>query len=361
LTTAAELKQHLVIPNTVTITGPATGNTLFVGVSEGKTITINSGGTLALGLNIEEIGAPVTNEGTITTATIKSTVLAGIFSKMGGKGAVTASSDTLALTEAFEIPADTVLTVSGDTNLGGVFELTVTGKLIYTGNGTGGLKPGGNVTITGSVVSAKDITITGTGTKTLDITSAAIKASSGVGLLKQEAGAFIKIDGLSGYAIDNAGIALDDFADAVAAIYDTIDALTNPTVTPDTPYMRPGVPSDVKVVGVIALTGATASGAPITTKPNGISGGSDDLVVFANTTVATTGYTVVGDFTGTTEFSLTSSGPDYQLKLVDTGNTGVADKWGVITFTGFTVENSGLTSPANSSSVLVAVKSQRAL
>jgi hypothetical protein len=351
------LLQNLVITGGI-FSGSVTNNDtkLFSSVKSGKTIAIGAAGTLALSSDIATIEAAIDNKGTITTATTKSSVLSTIFTAMGGKGNVDASGVVI-LDADLVIPEETDLTFSGAATLGtGVYDLTVKGSLTTTGNAD--LVPLGNITITGSLdLGGNDLTIVGN--KTLDITSTAEIAGTGGAIKEFAPTAIIKIDGKDGYRLDSAnGIEPDDFADALEAINETITALLDPQVTPEASW---GITRNV--VGLVILNNVNAT--PIIGIPTGVDNvppSPTAAVTFLGTTVKTTTYFVESgsspDIPSTSAFEITS--PAGVLNLTDSGYTSSGfDKVGLISFTGFTVENSGLTSPTSTDKFYIGVKTKR--
>ena len=92
----------------------------------GKTITIESGGTLALDVANTSVGVDVDNKGTITTGTTSDVALATI---LGAGGTITASGAITALSAALTVPEDVVLTAANATFTTGAFAVTVDGTL----------------------------------------------------------------------------------------------------------------------------------------------------------------------------------------------------------------------------------------
>jgi hypothetical protein len=163
----------------VEITGTVvTDDTVTAPFSGSKTITIESGGTLDLGITpatVTSIGATIVNKGEIETATTAASVLGTI---LGAKGKITATGAITALDAALSIPADVELTLkAASATFAGTQTITVAGTL--------------NIDSTSALLTFAGATITTSGTGVINSATATAIVLQG---LLASAGSALKIE-----------------------------------------------------------------------------------------------------------------------------------------------------------------------
>ena len=125
LTAAAALNQNAEVKSGATLTTHSVGAPFST--TGGKTITIGSGGTLALVVENTSVGVTVVNNGTITTATTSDALLATLLEVSESGSAITASGAITELTEDLVVPQGVTLTAANATFATGAKAVIVDG------------------------------------------------------------------------------------------------------------------------------------------------------------------------------------------------------------------------------------------
>jgi hypothetical protein len=402
---AIPLNQHLVlkVPEGVlsrryTLSNDAVLRRPFIGIAEFRTVTIESGVVLALGDEIDDIGTTVYNSGTITTATISTRALRTIFGETGNRGRVEATEGVVddTFSGVFTIPQGITLVLSNDTatltSTGGPFpsvdgftpKLIVEGTLIVTEDDTK-LAPSGDINISGSVyLEGTDSNLTIAAGRTLNISSSAVfdaGAAASEGTLEAAAGSTIIINGETGYSFDPAGVVGRDYATALAAINETRTILTDKIPLAGANPQQWIATGVEKVVGTVDLATAVvanppvppkaiAAGAPHPVYATNSASGISPIEVPENTNITITALASLGGvFSTSTAFTLSNETADiaspgttgypWVLKLADNAYAGSTEKFDVLRFNSYQIENSGLTTPIVDHLFHIGVRSSR--
>jgi hypothetical protein len=175
-----------------TLTAPAFAGAAFSGT--GKTITVESGNTLALPAAVKSVGVTVVNEGAVTTA---STAVTAVNTIAGIGGAVEATSLT---SGSLTVPEGTNLTLSGAFTGAATDVIVVNGKLTAGSSATFATISTGSLTVDAkgvfvannntTLVALENLTVNGTFTGGSGTTLAAVKALTLNGTLNAEAATF---------------------------------------------------------------------------------------------------------------------------------------------------------------------------
>jgi hypothetical protein len=281
------LRQDLVVKGGTTLILPSVPKA-FLGSVAGKTVTIENGSSLNLGVT-NQVGAKVINGGVINTQAVDVAFLDLIFSEISeGGGRVNSVGNITEISKSFTIPANIELTIADGSimadsiaNLGDPYNLTVKGSLIL---GEADLAPAGNVTIEGSLtMNHANGSITIADDQTLTIVSSS--RLSGPGIIAVESvpgGNTISIDGNDEYSfVSTAGLSaanikagIQDMRIAAAALKDNIELPAN------SPY---GTGAAGKVVGTTELF---VNVTPHSVFPGPIATGSSPLILPASISIA---------------------------------------------------------------------------
>jgi hypothetical protein len=369
----------------------------------GKIITIAEADTLALGADSLLIGyltgtAPnqtpvrtkvVLNDGVIDTATEVSSTLTEIFTSIDSKGAVTASG-AVELDGSLVIPKDVTLTLTDATTTFAAatvnstpWNLTIAGEFKIGG---ADLVPPDDITITETAVidlETGSLTIGNAGSaKILKISSSAEFEDDvlSTGTLVQGAGGKVTIDDEEDYSIAAGGVQGGLFKTALADIKKTIGEILVDTLEVEEHFVGGGlVIGTVNLVPTLnpAVPGPAGNADPVPIVSRVYAGGEKYVIVpdLIGITVPGTGLTCLGSspvFGGTLPlpFTLSVDGNpglgNHRLGLQDSTALPVApgdrdEVFGILEFTDYTVEKSGLVSPPVTTKFHIGVRSIRTL